>query len=207
MVKYPLESVGREMGAGERICGERDGEAPHESDTISNSGPACCRKSRVALLVLLLSLVSPGVSSTRSLRTDFSSGLDGWTQLVHVNTSAGIQRFRPTATALRHVCTRPEPGQPLVCGVEGEDSGGRGSEVLGRTIAADTRLRIAPLDPSDSPTEFESWYFTAPPTWSGDLSWAYEGSIMVRLEHTVIPPAAKRYEAPDVVATPTTPPG
>lgn len=182
--------------------------------TSCNSEPAGCRQSRVALLLLLMAVLSPsvasvsGTSSDHAFRTDFSSGLDGWTQQVHVNTSAGIQGFRPTATALQHICKRIEPGQPLVCGVEGEDSSGRGSEVLGRTISAATRLRIAPLDTSNTPTEFESWYFTAPPTWAGDLSWAYDGAITVRLEHTVIPPAAKRYEAPDVVGPPlaTSPP-
>lgn len=120
---------------------------------------------------------------------------------VHVKTSAGIEGFRRTATALRVLCTKREISSPSVCGVEGEDSGGRDSGVQGRTVSATAKLQIAPLDPSDSPTGFESWYFVAPPTWSGDLSWAYGGTFTVQLEHTEIPPAARRYDAPDIVIT------
>jgi hypothetical protein len=176
-------------------------------------------------LILCLVVLSLAGAATREeeqgLAADFTAGTGGWTQQVrparrvrsaaphahtgiaqvHVRTSAGIEGFRPTATALRVLCTKREISSPSVCGVEGEDSGGRDSGVQGRTVSATAKLQIAPLDPSDSSTGFESWYFVAPPTWSGDLSWAYGGTFTVQLEHTEIPPAARRYDAPDIVIT------
>jgi hypothetical protein len=137
------------------------------------------------------------------LRTDFSQGTDGWENQVLVNTSAGIVAYLRVVTPLRQECRRTG-ASTVECEVQGEDAGGREfSETdiqTGRVTSATAAITIQPADPTARSLEKETWYFVSPPSWSRDISQAYDGFLLIRVLHRVIPPRA-RVPGHDVLLT------
>ena len=156
--------------------------------------------------VVLLSVFKARHGQTL-LRADFSAGTEGWANQLLANTSAGVLAYVQVATPLRRECRRRSSNEwdkVVQCEIQGEDAGGRAfSEqniATQQVTAARSAITIKPADPSAVPVEKETWYFVSPPGWSRDISQAYDGFLLVRIVHRVIP-ARARVPGDDVLLT------
>jgi hypothetical protein len=111
------------------------------------------------------------------------------------------------STPLRRECRRRSSNEwdtAVECEVQGEDAGGGAfSEqniATQRLTSSDAAITIRPADPTAVPVEKETWYFVSPPSWSRDISQAYDGFLLVRIVHRVIP-ARARVPGHDVLLT------
>ena len=167
-----------------------------------------CRLLRTALLLACagsLSIIADETGFTM-LRTDFSQGVDGWENRVLANTSVGLAFVR-VATALRHECRRRSNDawdKTLLCEVQGDDAGGlefsRANIEQQRETSTRAAISIKTADATAVPVEKETWFFVSPPAWSRDISQAYDGFLLLRIVHRVIP-ARARVPGPDVMLT------
>ncbi len=111
--------------------------------------------------------------------------------------------YVPVATPLRHECRRTGASS-VECEVQGEDAGGRAFSDTNiqtqRVTSATAAITVRPADPTARPMERETWYFVSPPSWSRDISQAYDGFLLIRVLHRVIP-ARARVPGHDVLLT------
>ena len=165
------------------------------------------RLASVLRVVLLLAFCRVHFGETL-LQTDFTDGVQGWENVVLANTSQGVLAYVKVATPLRHDCWRQPTNQwdkAMRCGAQGEDAGGfevsQQNVAKQRIISPSAGITIRLADPTAVPLEKETWYFMSPPSWSRDISLAYDGYLLIQIQHRVIPARDRAPGRADVILT------
>jgi hypothetical protein len=163
---------------------------------------------RCSLLLLSFYQACNAVAAQTLLRADFSKDVGGWSNKVLCNTGSGILAYIGVATPLRHQCTRRSSNlwdAVVVCEVQGEDAGGLESSETNvatqRIISSTDAITIKTVDTTAVPVEKETWYFTSPLAWSQDISQAFDGFLLIRIVHRVIPVTTRVPGRKDVILT------